>query len=88
MQSLIASRAERFSNSVQHAAYHSSLRSNDNPAETIEMIGTDVPFAKSAQIYGEGEPSVYLYKITSRPGAVLQDDTGRTAANRRFLCAG
>ena len=28
------------------------------------MIGTDVAFAKSAQIYGEGEPSIYFYKIT------------------------
>jgi CRP/FNR family nitrogen fixation transcriptional regulator len=65
MQSLIATRAERFSNSVQHAAYHLARRSNDDLVETIEMIGTDVPFAKGGQIYGEGEPSVYFYKIMS-----------------------
>ena len=65
MQSLIATRAERFTNSVQHTAYHLARRSNDDLVETIEMIGTDVAFAKGAQIYGEGEPSVYFYKITN-----------------------
>ena len=62
MQSLIATRAERFSNSVQHT-FHLPLRPNDNPPETIEMIGTEVAFATGAQIYGEEEPSIYFYKI-------------------------
>ena len=76
MQSLIATRAEIFTNSVQHVAYHSSLRrSNDELVETIEMIGTDVAFAKSAQVYGEGEPSDLFLQNHDRSGAVLQDDT-------------
>jgi CRP/FNR family transcriptional regulator, nitrogen fixation regulation protein len=36
--------------------------------DPIEMMGAVMPFARNAEIYGEGEPADYVYKVTS--GAV------------------
>jgi CRP-like cAMP-binding protein len=37
-------------------------------ATSVELMGTVMPFARNAEIYGENEPAEYLYKVIS--GAV------------------
>src|SRR6516162_3919759 len=37
-------------------------------ADIVELMGTVMPFARNAEIYGENEPADYLYKVVS--GAV------------------
>lgn len=32
---------------------------------TIELIGASMPFGRNVEIYGEGEPAEYLYKLVS-----------------------
>jgi len=39
-----------------------------NFSTSIELMGTAMPFARNAEIYGENEPAEYLYKVVS--GAV------------------
>jgi CRP/FNR family transcriptional regulator, nitrogen fixation regulation protein len=34
-------------------------------ADVIELMGTVMPFARNAEIYGENEPADYLYKVVS-----------------------
>jgi CRP/FNR family nitrogen fixation transcriptional regulator len=34
-------------------------------ADVIELMGTVMPFARNAEIYGENEPAEYLYKVIS-----------------------
>ena len=65
MQSLPATHTDDFSKHAGHPAFHSAPRPSDYKAKTIDLIGTDVAFAMNAQIYGEGQPSTYLYKLTS-----------------------
>lgn len=36
-----------------------------SPKSQIDLLGTDLAFVKNSQFYGEGDPSIYLYKITS-----------------------
>jgi CRP/FNR family transcriptional regulator, nitrogen fixation regulation protein len=46
------------------------------PAGTIEFMGAPMSFARNAEIYGEGEPAEYLYKVVSgtvRTSKVLAD---------------
>src|SRR5579871_6797758 len=65
MQSFSAARSNDLRSTMAHAAMHSPLRSTAHKVEDIDLIGTDVAFARNAQIYGEGEPSPCLYKVTS-----------------------
>ena len=47
-----------------------------SPADTIELMGAPMPFARNCEIYGENEPAEYLYKIvtgTVRTYKVLVD---------------
>jgi CRP/FNR family transcriptional regulator, nitrogen fixation regulation protein len=37
----------------------------DLQADTIELMGALVPFARNSEIYGENEPAEYLYKVVS-----------------------
>ena len=39
-----------------------AARSLDNP---LEMMGTQMRFGRNAEVYGEGEPAEYLYKVVS-----------------------
>src|ERR1700692_334190 len=53
---------------------------NANPiADSIELMGVRMSYARNVEIYGEGEPAEYLYKVMS--GAVriskLLDDGRR-----------
>jgi len=53
---------------------------NGNPIiDSIELMGARMPYARNTEIYGEGEPADYLYKVMS--GAVriskLLDDGRR-----------
>ena len=41
---------------------------NSNLSGPIELMGARMTFARNAEIYGEGEPADYLYKVVS--GAV------------------
>ena len=44
--------------------------------DSIELMGVAMSFARNAEIYGEGEPSDYLYKVVSgavRTSKVLSD---------------
>ena len=52
----------------------------------IEMMGALMPFARDAEIYGEGEPADYLYKVVSgavRTYKVLSD--GRRQVGSFYL---
>jgi CRP/FNR family transcriptional regulator, nitrogen fixation regulation protein len=45
-------------------------------ADTFDLIGAPMPFARNAEIYGENEPADYLYKVISgsvRTYRVLSD---------------
>jgi CRP/FNR family transcriptional regulator, nitrogen fixation regulation protein len=45
-------------------------------ADTFDLIGAPMPFARNAEIYGENEPADYLYKVISgtvRTYKVLND---------------
>jgi CRP/FNR family nitrogen fixation transcriptional regulator len=47
-----------------------------SPAGTIEFMGAPMAFHRNAEIYGEGEPADYLYKVLSgtvRTSKVLAD---------------
>ena len=37
----------------------------DQRADTIELMGALMPFARNSEIYGENEPADYLYKVVS-----------------------
>src|SRR5499426_1934397 len=54
-----------------------TLRTAGQPSEdTIDMMGAPMSFARNAEIYGEGEPADYLYKVVSgtvRTYKVLSD---------------
>ena len=54
----------------------------------IEMMGAPMPFARNAEIYGEGEPAEYLYKVVSgtvRTSKILADGRRQIGA---FYIAG
>src|SRR4249920_2544571 len=45
-------------------------------ADSFEMMGTSMSFARNAEIYGENEPAEYLYKLVSgtvRTSKILND---------------
>ena len=53
----------------RNAQPHSKPGHNGHAAaDIIEFMGTVMPFARNAEIYGENEPADYLYKVVS--GAV------------------
>jgi len=46
------------------------------PTGLIEAMGAQIPFARNAEIYGEGEPAEYVYKLvrgTVRTSKILAD---------------
>lgn len=46
------------------------------PSGLIEALGAQIPFARNAEIYGEGEPAEYVYKLvrgTVRTSKILAD---------------
>jgi CRP-like cAMP-binding protein len=54
----------------------------------IEMMGAPMPFARNSEIYGEGEPAEYLYKVVSgtvRTSKILADGRRQVGA---FYIAG
>ena len=54
----------------------------------IEMMGAAMPFARNSEIYGEGEPAEYLYKVVSgtvRTSKILADGRRQIGA---FYIAG
>lgn len=51
-------------------------RAISNRADSFEMIGASMSFARNAEIYGENEPAEYLYKLVSgsvRTSKILND---------------
>ncbi|MFY9786273.1 MAG: cyclic nucleotide-binding domain-containing protein, partial [Pseudolabrys sp.] len=51
-------------------------RTISNSADSFEMIGASMSFARNAEIYGENEPAEYLYKLVSgsvRTSKILDD---------------
>jgi CRP/FNR family transcriptional regulator, nitrogen fixation regulation protein len=60
---------------VYKQAANPPVRSN-GPLGAIEFMGAPMPFTRNAEIYGEGEPAEYLYKViegTVRTSKVLAD---------------
>lgn len=54
-------------------ALHSTLGQFDGP---LEMLGTPMRFARNEEIYGDGEPVEYIYKVLSgavRTSKILSD---------------
>src|SRR5260221_1654182 len=55
----------------------------DDLVRTIEMMGAAMPFARNAEIYGEGEPADYVYMLVSgavRTTKVLDDGRRQVGA--------
>jgi CRP-like cAMP-binding protein len=48
-----------------HAQTSSPIPGGRPSADVIELMGTVMPFARNAEIYGENEPAEYLYKVIS-----------------------
>jgi CRP-like cAMP-binding protein len=49
---------------------------SDETTGLIEAVGAQIPFARNAEIYGEGEPAEYIYKLvqgTVRTSKILAD---------------
>jgi CRP/FNR family transcriptional regulator, nitrogen fixation regulation protein len=63
MQSLSAVKAALPTTSA--AAFAFRMHPAPGPADPIDQIGTEVPFARNGQFYCEGEPATYLYRIIS-----------------------
>jgi CRP/FNR family nitrogen fixation transcriptional regulator len=54
--------------------------------DSLEMMGAAMPYARNAEIYGEGEPTEYLYKVVSgtvRTSKILND--GRRQIGEFYL---
>src|SRR4249919_3262543 len=52
-------------------------------ADSFEMMGTSMSFARNAEIYGENEPAEYLYKLVSgsvRTSKILNDGRRQISA--------
>jgi CRP/FNR family nitrogen fixation transcriptional regulator len=47
------------------APRHVPVIPGGNPADSIELMGALMPFARNSEIYGENEPAEYLYKVVS-----------------------
>lgn len=65
-----------FGTKITHGARPSRVTSSDPLMSSIDMMGASMPFARNAEIYGEGEPTDYLYKVISgtvRTSKVLDD---------------
>jgi CRP/FNR family transcriptional regulator, nitrogen fixation regulation protein len=65
MQQLAAVKAGVFAKPVGPVAFRMPRHPALSPGDQIDLIGTDVAFARNVQFYGEGEPATYLYKIAS-----------------------
>lgn len=58
------------------------------PGSSLDLMGAPMPFARNVEIYGEGEPAEYLYKVVSgavRTYRVLNDGRRQIGA---FLLPG
>ena len=82
MQSLTATRAV-LTNPAAHIAIRMPQRPASGFVNQIDLIGTEVAFAKNGQFYCEGEPSTYLYKIVTGVARSYR----MTAEGRRHIVA-
>jgi CRP/FNR family nitrogen fixation transcriptional regulator len=82
MQSLTATRAV-LTNPAGHMAIRMPQRPASGSVNQIDLIGTEVAFAKNGQFYCEGEPSTYLYKIVTGMARSYR----MTAEGRRHIVA-
>lgn len=62
-QTQTVSRAASFKHPV--AGFRHARPVGKEPADTLELMGALMPFARNSEIYGENEPADYLYKIVS-----------------------
>jgi CRP/FNR family nitrogen fixation transcriptional regulator len=81
MQSLSAVKAALPTNSA--AAFAFRVHPAPSPADPIDQIGTEVPFARNGQFYCEGEPATYLYRIISGVARIYR----MTTEGRRQIVA-
>jgi CRP/FNR family nitrogen fixation transcriptional regulator len=65
MQSLSAVKAASLTNSAGPFAFRMPRHPPPGPTDHIDQIGTEVPFPRNGQLYCEGEPATYLYRIIS-----------------------
>jgi CRP/FNR family nitrogen fixation transcriptional regulator len=82
MQSLTATRAV-LTNPAGHMAIRMLQRPASGSVNQIDLIGTELAFAKNGQFYCEGEPSTYLYKIVTGVARSYR----MTAEGRRHIVA-
>jgi CRP/FNR family transcriptional regulator, nitrogen fixation regulation protein len=62
--------------SSHRASPQRALAAPPHGKSAIELMGAIMPFARNVEIYGEGEPAEYLYKVVSgvvRTSKVLSD---------------
>jgi CRP/FNR family nitrogen fixation transcriptional regulator len=63
MQTQTVSRAASFKHPV--AGIRQATPAGKEAADTLELMGALMPFARNSEIYGENEPADYLYKVVS-----------------------
>lgn len=74
-QAQAVSRAASFKHPVA-GIRHAPPVGKERPADSVELMGALMPFARNSEIYGENEPADYLYKVvggTVRTYKVLFD---------------
>jgi len=62
-QTSTISRAASFKHPV--AGIRQAAPAGKEAADTLELMGALMPFARNSEIYGENEPADYLYKVVS-----------------------
>ena len=62
-QTQTVSRAASFKHPV--AGIRQAAPAGKEAADTLELMGALMPFARNSEIYGENEPAEYLYKVVS-----------------------
>lgn len=65
MLSLAAVNATALTRPTGHSSYRAPCNAVTDRNGQVEFGGTHVAFARNAQFYGEGDSSIYLYKLTS-----------------------
>ena len=67
---------------------HAPPAGREPAADSPDLVGALMPFARNSEIYGENEPADYLYKVVSGTVRTYKVLVGRTPADRRLPSAG
>ena len=57
-------------------------------SQSMDLMGATMAYPRNSEIFGEGEPAEYLYKVDERQRAHLQDSARWTSPGWWILSAG